>query len=293
MQRTSYQLPPQLTPQRPVLGRLNQGVVFSCAQAEGYEPYSVYGLTITARCDIAQDKAEMYSYISVVDLRAWWHVDGLRILCNRARREQLGNLRAALVQAGHSPSIADTESPSRILQVLFPNSNGVSSKKGAGRISTIVKSIERIDNWRHSGGTLDSVRAACTTFAGLRRALMSELVSQRLLGFYFLSQIEFDGADAGYVVCLRDVRHISRDVAAQVGCGLPKPRGETPREIDTCLSFAHEDFAMPIGTLPSPLLEHLMQTFSLLFGRIGLADLPDSYVSGLWERQGLDGPDDD
>ena len=139
----------------------------------------------------------------------------------------------------------------------------------------------------------DTSDAVCTTFAGLRKALMSELVSQRLLGFYFLSQIEFDGGDSGYVVCLRDVRHLPRKVALQVGSGLPKPRGPIPRKIDACLSFAHEDFAMPVGTLPSPLIEHLMQAFSLLFGRIGLADLPDSYISELWERQGLDGPEDD
>ena len=293
MQRKTRQLPSQLAPQRPVLGRLNQGVVFSCAQAEGYEQYRVYGLTITARCDIAQDKAEMYSYLSVVHLRAWWHVDGFRILCDRSRRQQLGALRAALTQAGHSPSIADTEFPSRILQVLFSGSTAAPSTKLGRRISTILQLMERIDNWRDSGATLDNIRAACTTFAGLRKALMSELVSQRLLGFYFLSQIEFDGGDSGYVVCLRDVRHLPRNVALQVGSGLPKPRGLTPKEIDACLSFAHEDFAMPVGTLPSPLIEHLMQAFSLLFGRIGLADLPNSYLSGLWDRQGLDGLDND
>ena len=159
MPSATRQLPSQLTPQRPVLGRLNQGVVFSCAQAEGYEQYKVYGLTITARCDIAQDKAEMYSYLSVVNLRAWWHVDGFRILCDRARRQQLAALRAALKQAGHSPSIADTESPSRILQVLFSGSNAAPPAKLGRRISTVLQSIERVDDYRDSGATVDHVHA--------------------------------------------------------------------------------------------------------------------------------------
>ena len=45
---------------------------------------------------------------------------------------------------------------------------------------------------------------------------------------------------------------------------------------------------MPVGTLPSPLIEHLMQTFSLLFVRIGLDDIPPSYLHELWERQGIE-----
>ena len=287
MHGTASHLPSQLKPRRPVLGRLDQGDIFSCAHAEGYHQYNVYGLTITARCDIAQDKAEFYSYLPVVPLRAWWHVDGFRILCYRARRQQMGALRDALVQAGHSPSITDSEPPSRILQVLFHKGRTDVSSRLRKRIATILELMERLDDWDQSGATTANVRAACQALSTLRTSLMAELVSQRLLGFYFLSQIEFEGDDSGYVVCLRDVRHLPRTVALLVRSGLPKHLDSASKEIDACLSFNHEDFAMPVGTLPSPLTEHLMQTFSQLFIRIGLDDLPDSYLSGLWERQGI------
>lgn len=290
---TAYHLPSQLQPRRPVLGRLDQGAIFSCAHAEGYHQYNVYGLTITARCDIAQDKAEIYSYLPVVHLRAWWHVDGFRILCDRARRQQMSALRDALVQAGHSPSIADSEPPSRILQVLFHKDRTGVSPKHRQRIATISGLLERLDDWDDSGATTKNVRAACHAFSGLRTALMAELLSQRLLGFYFLSQIEFEGDDSGYVACLRDVRHLPRTVALLVRSGLPKPLGSASKELHACLSFNHRDFAMPVGTLPSPLTEHLMQTFSQLFIRIGLDDLPDSYLRGLWDRQGIYGSRDE
>jgi hypothetical protein len=42
---------------------------------------------------------------------------------------------------------------------------------------------------------------------------------------------------------------------------------------------------MPLGLLRSPNLEHLMQSFALFFGRIGIADIPPKYVAQLWARQ--------
>lgn len=53
-----------------------QGTVFSCAYAEDYTDTSVYGLVITARCDAAQDKAPIFSYIPVVSLPDWVLCDG-------------------------------------------------------------------------------------------------------------------------------------------------------------------------------------------------------------------------
>jgi hypothetical protein len=47
------------------------------------------------------------------------------------------------------------------------------------------------------------------------------------------------------------------------------------------LSFTHSDFAMPIGELTSPQVEHLLQTFSFLFGRIGLPDPGKESVAAL------------
>jgi hypothetical protein len=53
----------------------------------------------------------------------------------------------------------------------------------------------------------------------------------------------------------------------------------------TSLAVKSDDLAMPVGIISSPNLEHLMQTFAMMFGRIGLPDPDPSYVSALWERQ--------
>lgn len=51
------------------------------------------------------------------------------------------------------------------------------------------------------------------------------------------------------------------------------------------LNILENDIAMPISMLNSPNMEHLMQTFSNLFGRIGISNIPNDYVQELCRRQ--------
>jgi hypothetical protein len=277
-----------LKPRRPVLGQLGQGVVFSCARAEDYPACPVYGLTITARCDIAQDKAKIYSYLPIVSLRDWWHHDGAGLLIDRARRQLMGALRSCLRDSAFAENILEVESPRGVVETLFPSDVVPPVLRIRTRALTAVESLERLDVLVLPLST-DQLRQLCAEFKGLRRSILDELTSARLMGFLFLPQIEFDGADDGFVVSLREVRHLPRILARLVGAGLAKPLEEARlAELSPHLSFIANDFAMPLGLLPSPLIEHIMQTFSLLFSRIGLEDLPDDYLEALWERLGID-----
>jgi hypothetical protein len=42
---------------------------------------------------------------------------------------------------------------------------------------------------------------------------------------------------------------------------------------------------MPVGVLSSPFIEHLMQSFSSMFARIGLPDLENEYLATIWQSQ--------
>ena len=55
----------------PKLGFLTQGTLFTCAAAEDYGGCNVHGLVITARCDVAQNKAAVFNYLPVVSLDDW------------------------------------------------------------------------------------------------------------------------------------------------------------------------------------------------------------------------------
>ncbi len=116
-----------------------------------------------------------------------------------------------------------------------------------------------------------------------------ELAAQRLAGYYFLDRLEPDGDNNGFVALLREVQSIPRCAAVAVADGL-----DASLFADICkaepllggrLQISEDSLAMPVGILLSPNLEHLMQSFSLLFGRIGIADPEPVYVAGLWDCQ--------
>lgn len=273
-------------PQQPVLGELSQGTIFTCAMSEDYPSVAVYGLTITARCDIAHGKAKIFSYLPVVSLKDWCHMDGAAQLAGRALRDRTSALSELLKNAGHSDSILAVQPARHVVDTLFHE--GSADKKLRTRAIDIVSAIE------HAKGltlpaTTEQLAALCGRFDKLRRGLFDDLLKGRLTGFYFLPAVEFNGPDDGFVVLLREVRHLPRMVARAVGAGAAIPLNEPDvAALSPHLSFSPVDFAMPIGQLPSPLIEHVMQSFTMLFSRIGLDDLPAPYLSGVWGRLAID-----
>ena len=95
----------------PRKGPMTQGTIFSCAIAEDYTGCPTYGLVLTAGCDVAHDKVRVHNYIPIVHLDDWLHRDGRIILAQRLLSEAMGAMRSTLKEAGHSPSILETENP--------------------------------------------------------------------------------------------------------------------------------------------------------------------------------------
>lgn len=110
-----------------------------------------------------------------------------------------------------------------------------------------------------------------------------------LSGFYFLKSVEPDGADTGFVVLVREVQTIPRELAYAVAEGLEAELYgslcEAHPSFRDKLSIRKDDFACPVGQVSSPYLEHLLQTFAFLFARIGLPDAERAYIENLWGRQ--------
>ena len=141
-----------------------------------------------------------------------------------------------------------------------------------------------------TGASPEDIRFLWKEFPSLAKGLVRELIHQYLTGFYFLPGMEasvLSAGDpaAGYVVLLREVRHMSRDLAKAVNAGLDKyAYDHLQNGIPTssaCLVIRPDDLAMPVAALNSPYLEHFMQTFTLLYSRIGLPDPSSALLDDL------------
>lgn len=274
---------------KPKLGALSQGTIFSCASAEDYQDCAVHGLIITARCDIAQSKVQIYNYLPIVSLDDWIHRDGRSILCERIYRNIVGKMKGALKAAGHSASILSTQEPKSILEILFPELPDAKSKKARASFQSLVNEHDDVLLCSNSGPSDHAIIELATRYASDRGALIKELAQQKLNGYYFLPSISPDHPLTGHVVLLRQIQHVPRLLASMICSGLSQEEYSEECKVRPDfiqrLAFGDEDFAMPVGLLKSPYIEHLMQTFSAIFSRIGLPDLDNSYIEGIWDQQ--------
>lgn len=262
------------------MGALTQGTIFSCAQAERYPLYPVFGLTITARCDIANEKFPVLNYLPVVELDSWMKVDGADLVQETLYAQLRGSFVSILKQCDIATSVLLSVEPNEIVRQFFEIEDASkAAKKNAERARQIADGLHLIsseDPATPKNELVDSEEKKIIA------QTIKNLVQNKNQNFYFLPQIEHNGDNNGYVVLLREVAHISKEASSLIAKGVSNL--EWPCKEKKEVSFSHSEFAMPVGQIPSPQLEHLMQCFSFLFGRIGIDDIAESYIADATAR---------
>jgi hypothetical protein len=263
---------------------MTQGTLFTCATAEAYRDCEVHGLIITARCDTAHEgKTQTFNYIPIVRLSDWLKRDFIVITSARDRPQLEASLSSALESAAFSPTILLTQEPRSILERLF---NGDDKKIRAAK-PKFEKGVKQWEVFQSLRIPLEVPLPTVTRhFRKTHETVIKECVNQRLAGYYFLSSvIPSEGDGEGYVALLREVHHMPTTLARKIAKGLPaddyKQLCESSGIDSSKLDFTLIDFAMPIGMIRSPELEHLMQAFALLFTRIGISEPDLSYIENL------------
>lgn len=272
----------------PPMSQLTQGSIFTCAIAEEYETCFTYGLVITARCDVEQDKVRGYNYLPIISLKDWLAHDGKLILAERFMADIRGQMKNIVKESGFSGEILETEPPKRVLEVLFPEGDK-KTKKLRERFGQLCDHHDLASRCLKSGPDHNLCVQVALIAPRLKDGLIKELVHQRLAGHYFLDRVEPGGDDSGYVVLLREIRLMPKQIARLIAEGIDAKQFDALCDVEhrcrTSLHVGPDNFSMPVGVMASPFLEHLMQAFGTLFGRIGLPDPDPIYLYGLWDRQ--------
>lgn len=275
-----------MTISRPVYGLITQGTIFTCAIAERYPNCKVHGITITARCDVANDKFPVLNYIPVVPINDWVHCDGRDLLLSRVKRDECSSFEQLLRNSGISASILNSVSRSDVVASYF-EANGADKKfKGQSQQArALANNLERLEALDvHSAADRDWL---ISTYPKHLTRLIRELVEHKLQGYYFLREIGA-GPMLGYVGLLREVSFLPRELTKKIAEGVDKAALElSSSRLAAYLSFDADDFAMPVGQLLSPDIEHLLQSFSLMFGRIGLDNPSPDFVAEVCNRNFL------
>lgn len=270
--------------QAPTLGRLNQGAMFTCATAERYPDCDVLGLVITARCDIAQGKFPVMNYVPVVPFDDWIRVDGFEIARERLSKKMAGELSALFRDWGLAESVLRANSLEIVVNGYLDGLDERSVRRARERGAKIVERQKAFEVVAPG-----DVKAIADLDERTVHEVVKELMTQKLAGHYYIGAVTPDEAPSCYIALLREATFLPRDLAISIAKGLSCESSEylRNRQWDRWIKFRTEDdMAMPVGQLPSPYVEHMMQAFSLLFGRIGLPDTKSSHIEEYCRRAG-------
>ncbi|MEM5478172.1 hypothetical protein [Pacificibacter sp. AS14] len=273
------------------IGELTQGTIFNCVRVPRYPDTMAVGVVITARCDIAQNKYPILNFVPAVPLSEWFKKDGLTLLIEAERKAILAKITQVLKDAQISPALLDSVDLAKIAEVHFPKdaANKAAKKlaerfeKAASEMSTFASLLEsddsdKIFDWFAKNKVKDV------------KGIITRLSKHEVSGYYFLEHLHKDEDQPSFVCLLRDVSAISRDLSEKIAKGLSSAglEGHFNNSETGLFNISNDDLSMPISCIGSPTIEHLMQTFSSLFGRIGLedpdADFLDSIVTNLSEK---------
>ena len=259
----------------PRLGQLNQGSIFSCARADRYPGCVVSGVVLTARCDLEQEKYNVLNYAPVVSLKDWLKVDGYELVLSRIAADLGSRTESALRTINLPMSILNSQTPASILEsyIRAPNVDK-KVKKADEKFVELDRRAQQLVRWKEGYSVSNTdMFDQCDALA---RNVVRELIHHKLSGYYFLPKVEHGSEETGFVALLREVNHLPRQLALLIAGGFDATSHEFSQHPEwlTYIDFTLTDFAMPIGEIVSPYVEHLLQTFSHLFGRIGLPD-PD------------------
>ncbi|MCQ0091618.1 hypothetical protein [Roseovarius sp. M141] len=219
----------------------------------------------------------------------------MEILMEAELSEQEGNIRKMLRDASIPESMPKSVPLTTIASTHFPLDAGTRKEKDKSkRFHDLVDAY--CDFQGVQNGCSDDVYA---WFARHRSRKITDLIRRlskhAVAGHYLLEYISEDEEMAsGYVCLLREVSTIPRVIAEKISVGLD---AQTHSDLSgggcinvSALEIDHGDMAMPVSEIASPAIEHILQAFSLLYGRIGIAD-PHMPTIELLERACLEASD--
>lgn len=260
---------------------LTQGTIFTCAAAENYPEQRVLGMIITARCDVAQDKAPIYNYIPVVSLIDWMLGDGAEIVLERYIADLQNSLKNTVVSAGLSETLLQSKTPQEIHDVHFTE-KALLDKKWVPKCEAFITCASNHLNAKEvlANGNRNDRKLFLAKIPKFIDNIIKEIASNKIVGYYLLRQIPsiYDESLSDYVALLREIHHMPSYMAKKIARGISKEEYATLATNGNCPKFIDsDDYSLPLARLKSPWMEHLMQSLTLVFSRIGVDDV--DYIS--------------
>ena len=247
---------------------INQGSIINHCLANAYpDSASVYGLVITARCDIAHDcKVNWVHYLPIVNYGDWLKRDAQDYWFNKWSEKRIKKFQQEC-QKHRFPDNLDKLS---LYQTMA--TNRIHNKND--RDNFLESATIRFNLSKTHSNFLDYIKKQDTKSSIIDNLLRDDLPDYYLLEDWKVSRNE------PKIILLREMKRISIQTARLYSSGF----GATDIDKNTDelrIASADEELYRVCAEITSPFIEHIIQRFSHIFCRIGVDDRDESQKENL------------
>ena len=253
-----------------IITELTQGSIINNCVSEDYGGCKVCGCVITPRCDLAnKGKVSTFHYLPVIDFEVW--VD--TVVREMLKEEHYTNLRAKINQkleaSGAGKNIMDVfETKEQIIKL--------GTKKIKEKELRYFKEI-----CRHYFDKDHDAEQDYFKDEKHYKGIIKNLISNGLHGYYLIES--WESVDKFKIILLRDVRRMS--ISTRLCYEQWQDRGIEDdlfmRKNDVSDSSKFTDYYRIESCIKSPFMEHIMQSFSYNFTRIGIPSFDEGITPKL------------
>jgi len=258
---------------------LTQGLVFYGIRSSYYDK-PCYGIVITARCDLAQLKVKQVHYLTAVSLNDWVRQDCLNMILDENIRSCKKTVSRWMKEKQLNTNLIDVLGPTKLIKIV--NEYETKHSKSSSILQALDDWILCHDIQQEKISKQDIVSLLNDKFAKRKKEKINLIINNNLTGYYFIPGEEIGADEAGYVINLRDINQVDMSTLYRVISGEIdglKLSNEDRKELSHVFYLdSANDFSFPTATISSPRIEHILQSFSQVFCRIGMDDLDEDFV---------------
>ncbi|NOQ27787.1 MAG: hypothetical protein GQ564_20685 [Bacteroidales bacterium] len=244
---------------------LEQGAIFYGALSENYPNTELYGIIITPRCDISNNKVNHFNYLPVVPFEAWIINDFWEIFKETILKSLNNNLKSYFQNKNLSPSIIDKFSPELILKKY--DKYFVKAKENS-KFQELINGIVEISKI-HDSPKIEDVKAIMKSYEKQAKTILTEINNNRNPNFHIIESWSENGKYN--VILLREIRKISYNIGLNLHKGI-EVAGLDKEQLNRNDINVQSELLYIEKVLKSPFVEHLIQRFTSNFSKIGVQD---------------------
>jgi hypothetical protein len=259
-----------------------QGLLFYGARSTFYPNKPCYGIVITARCDLVQNKIPTVHFVTVIPIADWIKTDCAIMIGKDIRNNVFNKLSQYMTKYNLDRNTGIELGPEKFERVLLSYETNPKNQTSISAEMKKWKMAEDIVTANLSEAEKTNIIPSIPEFESIKKKKIENIVNHQLRAYYFFAGEGLEGK-LEFVANFRDIQtmkleHFDLLLEHKIDCRYRQILYNKELK-ETFFLSKKEDFAMYTDVVMSPNIEHLMQSFAFLYSRIGIKDVPDETIN--------------